>query len=309
MRPRIALVSGVESRHTEALLAAGAGLASVEVIDPGQLSVDLQQAGAPIRYRGRKLTAFDGALLRRISPSIDFDFQMQVLREWSRILPVSINSVEGMLLAMDKLAIQLRLRQAGLPIPATWVVTDASLAETIVRRQGVVVAKPLYGSMGEGLQLWRDDPGLLDSITTFLGEHGVVMLQEYVPLSEGDARVFVIGDRAVAASMRTPAPGDWRTNLSQGGGAVALEVTDELATLAVGAVKAAGLDYSGVDLLPADDGWKILEVNGAPSFLGLRKATGIDIPRLLMEHVVQRCEAARLSPETRRPKGNRSRAA
>jgi hypothetical protein len=66
--------------------------------------------------------------------------------------------------------------------------------------------------------------------------------------------------------MRVAAPGEWRTNVSVGG---SLEPTDppaEAVLLAEQAARALAIDLAGVDLLPAEDGFVVLELNGAVDF-------------------------------------------
>ncbi len=291
--PWIALVSSGASRHTERLLAAARGRARMEVVDAGELGVDLQRERIRIRRRGVALPPFEAALFRRVNPRIPFDYQIQVLREWQTLLCVVINRVEPMLLALDKLAVAARLRCARVPTPATWVVADLQSAEEIVRREGMVVAKPLYGSMGEGVELWKDSPGIRPVIADFLVEYGAVLLQEFVPGGGRDVRAFVVGDRTVAGCTRMAVEGEWRTNLAQGGIPDPVELTAEMENLAVSAVRAVGLDYSGVDLIRGANGWKVLEVNGAPSFLGLEKATGFDVAGHLVDFLLERLDRQR----------------
>jgi tetrahydromethanopterin:alpha-L-glutamate ligase len=291
--PWIAVVSSGASGHTDALLAAGRGRARMEVVDAGDLSVDLHRSRLRLRRCGAAMPPFDAALFRRINPRVSFDFQMQALREWERNLAVAMNPVGPMLLAMDKFAVGARLKERAIPIPATWVVPDLRTAEDLVRREGLVVAKPLYGSMGEGVQLWRHQPGIRNVIADFLAEYGVVLLQEFVPCDGRDVRVFVIGGRAVAGCTRMAVEGEWRTNVAQGGVPDAIEVTPEMERLAVDSVRAVGLTYSGVDLIQSPAGWKVLEVNGSPSFQGLERATGLNVAKLMVTHLLESIEAVR----------------
>ena len=282
------MASAVTGRHVDAFLAAAKNLVRIDIVNPGEIGVDLQRAKVRLRIRGGALPPYDGAVFRRIDPRLSFDYQMVVLREWERMLPVAINKPDAMVMALDKLTVTIRLKEAGLPVPATIVVPDVRSAEERVRSEGLVVAKPLYGSLGEGVELWRPSDHLTRTISDYLAEFGAVMLQEFIPTGGRDMRVFVIGDEAVAACTRQATEGEWRTNVAQGGVPEALPVTAEMARLAVGAVKAVGLDYSGVDLIESATGLKILEVNGSPSFEGLAKATGKDIARMLLEFLVKR---------------------
>src|SRR5439155_26953839 len=105
-----------------------------------------------------------------------------------------------------------------------------------------------------------------------------------------DVRAFVVGERVVAAMERV-APGEpgWRTNISRGGVARAIDLPAAWNKLALRAARAVGTAYAGVDLLPAQDGTVyVLEVNGIPGWRGLQEVTAADIAGELVEHLLSR---------------------
>jgi [lysine-biosynthesis-protein LysW]---L-2-aminoadipate ligase len=78
--------------------------------------------------------------------------------------------------------------------------------------------------------------------------------------------VLVAGGVVVGAVRRIAAPGEWRTNVALGAVRIPAVPPPAAATLAVAAAAAVGGDLVGIDLLPFDDGWTVLEVNGAVDF-------------------------------------------
>ena len=90
--------------------------------------------------------------------------------------------------------------------------------------------------------------------------------------------MLVADGRAVGASARVPAPGEWRTNVSLGGRLEPVEPPEEALRLAVAAIAAIGIDYAGVDLLPtAGGGWIVLELNGTADFDERYSLAGRDV--------------------------------
>jgi RimK family alpha-L-glutamate ligase len=121
---------------------------------------------------------------------------------------------------------------------------------------------------------------------------GVYYVQRALDHGGRDIRAFVIGDRVLAAIERQARePGGWRTNISRGGAARAIELSCDDAQLALKAARAVGADYAGVDLLPAADGRTyVLEVNGIPGWRGLEEATGHDVAAAIVALLEQQVE-------------------
>ncbi len=131
--------------------------------------------------------------------------------------------------------------------------------------------KPRFGSWGRDVLLCRTRAELAAAAAVLPERQWFratgVLAQELVPLVPRDLRVLVADGRAVGASARVPAPGEWRTNVSLGGHLEPVEPPEEALRLAVAAIAAIGIDFAGVDLLPTrGGGWIVLEVNGAADF-------------------------------------------
>jgi glutathione synthase/RimK-type ligase-like ATP-grasp enzyme len=89
----------------------------------------------------------------------------------------------------------------------------------------------------------------------------------------------------------------WIHNVAQGAQVEPAELTPALAGLAEAAAAALGLDYAGVDLMPAPDAdaagpIQILEVNGVAAWRGLQRVTPFNIARALVDDLVDRKLAA-----------------
>lgn len=203
--------------------------------------------------------------------------------EWLGI-PV-MNSARAIERTVDKGLTTLLLARAGLPTPPTWVCESATQARAIIRRELAaghrIVGKPLFGSQGEGLQLF-DQHSSIAAHGEFC--RGAYYLQRFIERAAGDwsdIRVFVIDGEAIAAMTRRGE--HWITNRAQGARCEALPLSDELARLAVAAARTVAADYVGVDLmLDINNNLQIIEVNGIPAWFGLKQATDLDMaPRLI----------------------------
>ncbi|HEX3727657.1 MAG TPA: hypothetical protein VHV08_15490, partial [Pirellulales bacterium] len=94
----------------------------------------------------------------------------------------------------------------------------------------------------------------------------------------------VVGRRMWAIRRRNPA--DWRTNVSRGAQAEAVELTAEMAELARRAAEAIGAPVAGVDLLPGRDGQLYtIEVNAVPGWQALSRTLHVDVARAVLDFV------------------------
>jgi glutathione synthase len=142
------------------------------------------------------------------------------------------------------------------------------IEEFITDLGGKAVLKPLQGSGGAGVFLVdRKEAPNLKQIIEAISRDGYVVAQEYLPeAAKGDVRMFVMNgeplmvDGEYAAFRRTPSTKDIRSNMSAGGKAEKVKVTDEMLEM-VEVVRpklvADGMFLVGLDIV----GDKLMEIN------------------------------------------------
>lgn len=238
------------------------------------------------------LHGYDAILVRTL-PAGSLEqviFRMDALQRLERTGVRVVNPARALERSVDKYYTSTLLAEAGIPTPATVVVqTFAAAMAAAADLGGDVVAKPLFGSEGNGIVRLSDRDTAYRVFRAWELCGAVYYLQEFVPHGKRDVRAFVVGDRVLAAMERV---GDgWKTNFAQGARVRPLHLPASWAELAVAAARAVGTAYAGVDLLPAADGRCLVhEVNGIPGWRGLQEATGVDvagaIARLVLEGAV-----------------------
>lgn len=189
-----------------------------------------------------------------------------------------LNPAATLLGAHDKLRTTQMLTRARLPHP--WTVRLAPGSE-VPRLTAPVVLKPRFGSWGVDVFRCDTEEELerrLDEVRTrsWFRRHGA-LLQQLVTPCGFDLRVVVAGGTAVGAVERVAAPGEWRTNISLGGSRRPCVLSATASALAEAAAAAIGADLVGVDLLPTDDGYVIVELNAAVEFDGDYSLPGADV--------------------------------
>jgi ribosomal protein S6--L-glutamate ligase len=275
--------------HSERLLASCARRAEAAVIDPAALGTRVERDEVVVLAGGAPAADFDAfILLRGLGRGGDPDVQFEIYRALEGTGAVVVNRLEPLLAAQDKFRTSWLLRRAGVSTPRAAVAQTPEDAERALEGMGEAVAKPLSGSLGDGVERVRPDAAGRARVRERVERDGAVYLQSWVPHPGRDLRVFVVGGRARAAIVRHAPPGEWRTNGALGGRSEALPLRPALAATAEGAAVALGLDYAGVDLVPSGAGATVLEVNGNPSWQGILEATGLDMAEVIAEHVLGR---------------------
>jgi len=198
-----------------------------------------------------------------------------------------MNSPRAIERCVDKFYTSALLREAGLDTPETIVCERIDDAMAAVREMGDVIVKPLFGSMGHGMVRVSDPETAFRVFRALELARAVFYVQRVVEHAGCDVRAFVVGTRVVAAIERRARDGGWRTNISLGGEARAIDLPPAWSELALTAARAVGADYAGVDLLPASDGTvHVLEVNGIPGWSGAQKATSVDIAGAIVDRLI-----------------------
>ncbi len=177
---------------------------------------------------------------------------------------------------VDKSTATFLFQRAGLPTPTTRTAEGRAAAQTHAAGNTPLVAKPLFGSQGRGIQRVTNPSELPASEDV----GNVYYLQQYIGPTTVDKfedwRVLVSAGHAVAA-MRRQGKG-WVTNVFQGSKPKASLLDATMTNLAVRAAAAVGADYAGVDLIRDSNGeLMVLEINSNPAWKGLQSVTEVDI--------------------------------
>ncbi|TPV64566.1 RimK family alpha-L-glutamate ligase [Serratia marcescens] len=231
---------------------------SIDIIDPLSCYMNINPAAPTIHYRGRQLERYD-AVIPRIGSAITF-YGTAVLRQFELLGSYPLNESVAITRARDKLrSLQLLARQL------------------------------VEGTQGIGVVLAETRQAAESVIDAFRGLNAHILVQEYVREAQGrDVRCLVVGGRVVAAIERQAKPGEFRSNLHRGGTARKVTITARERAIAVKAASTLGLDVAGVDILRAERGPLVMEVNASPGLEGVETTTGLDIAGMMIEYIEQR---------------------
>lgn len=280
---RIGVISAYpeEDWHAQRIAAAAASSHHVDILGPTDFAAEVRAGASRVTVRGLDSAAWDLFLTpRALGDDGDPDVQLELYRVLARSGARMVNEVDALLCAIDKFRTSYELARAGIPTPEAMVVQTRGQADDALDLMRDVVVKPIFGSLGLGIERIEDRARLHQ----LLDERGALYLQRFVGDAWLDIRAFVVGDHVEAAVAREPKPGEFRGNVHLGADTRAIDLDEVTADVAVRAAHAIGLDYSGVDLLVGPRGPEIIEVNGTPSFRGIWEATGCDMAPAIVDH-------------------------
>lgn len=252
---KLGVIVQQRSETNLALTAARAPGADLVQLRPAQALLELQRGDAALG-RLDVLRSLDG-----VEPGV------WVLGELERRGVVVLNDAVALSNCHDKLATARALEAAGIPHPRTGYLAHGF---PLPELELPLVVKPRLGSWGRDVSLCTTNRELADYLTAIRSKLWFVstgaVVQELIPPAGYDLRVLVACGQVLGGIRRVAAPGEWRTNVSLGGRRERTWVPRDAAELALAAADALGGDLVGVDLLPHDEGWTVLEVNGAVDF-------------------------------------------
>ena len=278
---------------TSRLVAAAAELGQrAVVLDTLRCNLALERGRPSVFYNGHEVVRV-GAVLPRIGASIT-NYGLAVVNQFEMMgVPVSNRSL-AIAKSRDKLRCLQLLASHGIDIPRTVMARDRAGLEQAVDQIGGLPAiiKLIQGTQGVGVMIAHTFEEIQTILDTFWNLGQEILLQEFIAESKGaDIRALVVGERVVGAMRRRAKAGEFRSNLHRGGQGALVELSAAYARTAVAAAQVMGLDVAGVDMLESRDGPKIMEVNSSPGFEGLEAATGLDVAREIMAHVVGLADA------------------
>ena len=264
--------------HKRLVEAAEARGHTIDIINTTQCNMNITAHRPQVMYNGESLSGYD-AVIPRIGASITF-YGLAVLRQFEMMGVWPLNESVAIGRSRDKLRSLQLLSREGIGLPVTGFANSAKQAEEMIKMVNgpPVVIKLLEGTQGIGVILSNTMSSAKSVFEAFRGAKINILVQEFIKEAGGsDIRAFVIGNRVVGAMMRHGAPGEFRSNLHRGGTSEQIRITPEERSTAVRAARVMGLNVAGVDLLRANHGPVLMEINSSPGLEGIEKVTGLDI--------------------------------
>lgn len=191
----------------------------------------------------------------------------------------------------------LQLAISGVPMPDTiiapkvypaFTIRDSGYYERVLERLGLpMIIKEGHGSFGMKVYLIETEEQFYDKTDELRGVDYV--FQKFIATSRGrDIRVNIVGGEIVAAMYRYSET-DFRANITNGGVASEVELTDAQQALAIRAAQAVGAEFAGVDLLFGDNEEPLVcEVNAAAHIRNIYNVTGVNVADAMIAYILRK---------------------
>lgn len=258
----------------------------VKVIDYLKCTIEIMKGELLVNYEG-KLLPIPDAIIPRIGTSKTF-YGAAMVRHFEMQDVFSTTGNLALTRSRDKLRSLQVLSKNDVDLPRTVFASNKSNAKDVIALSGgaPLVLKILEGTQGVGVVLVDSKKAAKSVLDAFYGMDVNLLVQEYIEEANGtDIRAFIVDNEVVGAMKRQGAEGDFRSNLHQGGSAVAYKLSRKEKATAIAAARAMGLGVCGVDMIPSKRGPLVMEVNSSPGLEGIEKSTNINIAQKIMDYI------------------------
>jgi glutathione synthase/RimK-type ligase-like ATP-grasp enzyme len=199
-----------------------------------------------------------------------------------------VNTWDCVWTCSDKWRTSAKLARAGIPVIPTVPLIPEMEVPSFGKYKTVV--KPSVGASGIGVRV-ASAGETVDSTVPYIAQ----------PLAPGPSkehiRVIVCGVEPVASIHRIPGPqhlgNEIEVNNVAAGGTPAPAPLEPVRDLAIRVAQCIESDVIGIDFVPWNDGFAVLEVNSSPGFNGIKEALGVDCFESAAAQTVKRVEATR----------------
>jgi [lysine-biosynthesis-protein LysW]--L-2-aminoadipate ligase len=211
-----------------------------------------------------------------------------------------INNYECLSFSGNKLLTTLKLIEHNIPTPETCIAFKDESALNAIEEciNYPAILKPIIGSWGRLIAKLDDYNSAMSNLECreTLGDiiQKIYYLQKYVHTNNSnletptDIRIFIVGEKPIAAMGRYHPKKDFRSNIAIGGSAKPIEITSELKNLSLKASEAVKGEIVGVDIMNDQGKFKVIEVNGTPQFQGVATATKINVAAEIIDYILKK---------------------
>ncbi|MBT3406757.1 RimK family alpha-L-glutamate ligase [Candidatus Woesearchaeota archaeon] len=247
----------------------------VDSLNVKEFEVDLGSDGAEVLYKGKKIPDYDCIYLKGSFKYANLLSSICSVLQGKCYMPTSPSSFTN---GHDKLLTHLKMQQAKIPMPATYISSTPQAGKEILERMNYpIIIKFPQGTHGKGVLIAESYTSASSMLDALIALKQPFIIQEFVDTGGKDIRAIVVGNKVVAAMQRVAKKGEHRANVHAGGVCEAIVVDYKTEKIAVETAKRLGIDICAVDILLGPKGPLVIEANLSPGLQGITDCTKINV--------------------------------
>ena len=244
------------------------------------LSIQIEGGKNKIYNNDRELIGFTHVFVRHV-PGGSLEqviINLNILKVFELNDIHVMNSSVNIETTVDKSLTSIKLKQAELLTPKTWIfrgLEQSIKSAKKILKQHALIYKPLFGSQGDNIIKINDvmDFQKIDN------KSGIYYLQEFIETEPShDYRVLVIKKGKKYSTYTMARYGNsYVNNYSKGGKCLPVKIDSDLVKTAIDAAEVIGIPFCGVDIIKSNKQNYIIEVNSIPAWKGIQSISDDNI--------------------------------
>lgn len=254
----------------------------VKVVNPSQLEMHLDGKSVNLFFQGKALP-MPHVVIPRIASSLS-SYGLAVVEQFHMRGVLPLNDAQAMGQSRNPMRCLQRLSAHGVNIPQTVMArAPRDLKHLLTQVGGVpVMVKVQKGPDRHSAMVCETEQSLEAALEAVAGLGQDLIVQQYVRDVGIDVRVFVVGQRAIAAAHRSHTSGK-RKRSAKEKALTAIELSPAQRSAAENAARVMGLEVCTVDMLDVGGVPKVFEVNAVPALGDIEAATGVNVALAIVE--------------------------
>lgn len=261
---------------------------NIRIVDHTRCSVILGDEGKPQIYlSSENITDGVDAIIPRIGTSVT-RHGAAIVKQFEMNGTFTTAKSLGILRSRNKLRTMQILARKRIPIPKTLFAKNPENIEEQIKLLGgaPIIIKLQEGTQGLGVMLAESKKSAKSIIESLYNMNVNIIMQEFIEEANGnDIRVYIVGNKIVAAMQRSSNDEDFRSNVHRGGSTHTVELTDYERKIAIHTAKVLGLPVCGVDIIRSKRGPLVIEANSSAGLEGIESHTKVNIAGEIIKYL------------------------
>ncbi len=260
----------------------------ISFINPKKCFLKIKKSKINIYYKNKKIKKIS-ILIPRISSNKINNEDIHIIKELEKKSQITINNWLSIKNTNNKLLMLKKLAKNNFNIPKTLYIKKENNFLKIKKKFSFpIIIKTLNNCQGKNIFYIKNNKQYINIKNKVLKKENSILLQKYIQQKYiHDIRYIIFNQKVLAVIKRIAKPGEYRSNIHQGGKPYRTKIIKKEKKIAILATKKLGLTFSGVDIIRDINSKPILiEVNSSPGIYSIQKILKKNICKKLLSLII-----------------------